>query len=489
MLFRSIVAAALLAPIAAVSGIVQRNWNVSTTMETMTRTMPDDSDEIFHGYNLTVLLNELPPNRSYVLTPCGVREANPNGSAGINRPSRVDGESTCASSNLTNVNTTSIPPDNNTFAEDDRITVTRVEPRSLGRLRKRGSGDVIYGFARQWRRKPWNPQYAGPREWWDLSWQTCRNGRRLDALEGCMSFRALEWLAHIMIAPAELITADSVTDQFRVKGSGGGHAPAILRGVLAWTEILQVLIGQIHDATIVTEHDQMRIMKCYLDYSYQASAFLQALSTRADEFAADDPARCIVFDKIEILYIVYKQVGDLLYSNDPSIRPVLTKQFPAVIPDEWHTKHGAPQPSHLFADYVRTHDWARMGGYESDFAESQTAWKCIETRQQWPQEPRKLERDYNRQKADWLKLEKDIIFDLRTRTREEAQRRRDRGEDHGKGWKTKKQRKKDEKKAKKARKNVKKLKEDGFGDLDISWGQEIWPGFAAEDGLAYIDEY
>lgn len=179
--------------------------------------------------------------------------------------------------------------------------------------------------------------------------------------------------------------------------------------------------------------------------------------------------------------MAYRQAAELLYSDDPAIAPLLSGRFPEVISDEWRTKHGAPLPNQPFADYVRQHDWARLGGPASDFSETQNAWRCVESRDQWPQKPVKYPEAYKKQKADHRAMEKDIIWDLRHKARMEAQGRREASEVREK---------KGRRKAKKARKAREKIKENGFGNLRDDWGRTWRSGWGGKwrEALTYGDD-
>lgn len=43
-----------------------------------------------------------------------------------------------------------------------------------------------------------------------------------------------------------------------------------------------------------------------VQYVFQATAFLQVLEAQGSDFREEDPLRCLMFDKMEILYLLFK---------------------------------------------------------------------------------------------------------------------------------------------------------------------------------------
>ncbi|KAI9163168.1 hypothetical protein HJFPF1_04767 [Paramyrothecium foliicola] len=199
----------------------------------------------------------------------------------------------------------------------------------------------------------------------------------------CVAFRSLEWLAYNLIQPTEEITSEAGTRVFVPKHEQGGPLVLNLRAIMLWTKILDDLKAQLEATNVWSLQAQLHVAQCYLDYAFQTAAWLSVLKKQSCDFNPSDPASCLVYDKIEALYITYANVANLIYGKNTGVpkkvEELITGNFPSKVPEWFKTRYPVPAAGTPIRDYIASYDFPLPEAGKL-FEQNQETWACTDFR-------------------------------------------------------------------------------------------------------------
>ncbi|KAH7313508.1 hypothetical protein B0I35DRAFT_513168 [Stachybotrys elegans] len=173
----------------------------------------------------------------------------------------------------------------------------------------------------------------------------------------CLNFRSLQWFSHVLIKPTEGFAWQDATLVFSTPKEQSGSLVLVGRSVMIWTRILQALGEQLAETQTWSLPAQLRVAGCYLEYTSEAAAWLEALLPQACDFDHDNPAKCLMFDKIKALKTEHLNVAKLIYAGQgDDVQPLIQDDFPEDIPSWFETPFDAPKPGTSISDYIAKFD-------------------------------------------------------------------------------------------------------------------------------------